>query len=148
MRVYLPEYDGIVFLVDATDSESFSKSKTELNSLLTDKAISNLKPILVLVQRPNPSGIANEEILIQELCLEEPIAKVHNRSPLQSMYERFLSIHQGSGRIALFAYSLSSEQLKGYEEGQNSQFLVTKIESHTDSETGFRWLLERLSENK
>ena len=81
MRVYLPEYDGIVFLVDATDS----KSKSELNSLLTDKAISYLKPILVLVQRPDPSGIANEEILIQELCLEEPIAKVRNCSRLRSM---------------------------------------------------------------
>jgi signal recognition particle receptor subunit beta len=80
MRVYLSEYDGIVFLLDATDSKSFSKSKADLNSLLTDKAISNLKPILVLVQRPDPSGIANEEVLLQELCLEELIAKVLNCS--------------------------------------------------------------------
>jgi len=109
MRIYLPEYDGIAFLVDATDSESVAKSKAELNSLLTDEAISNLKPILVLVQKPDASGIANEEILVQELCLE-PIA-------------------EGNGRVALFGYSLSSEQLKGYNQG-------------------FRWLLEHLSKDR
>ena len=77
MRVYLPRYDGIVFLVGASDSESFSKSsRAELDSILTDKAI--LKPILILVQKPDASGIANEETLVQELCLEEAIAKVRN----------------------------------------------------------------------
>lgn len=33
-----------------------------------------MKPILVLVQKPNASGIAKEETLVQELCLEEVIA--------------------------------------------------------------------------
>jgi len=91
----------IVFLVDATDSKSFSKSKSELNSLLTDKAISDSKPILVLVQRPDPSDIANEEILVQELCLEEAIANVCNFSwlvwpmyePLSRLVDRSPSSH-------------------------------------------------------
>jgi len=73
LRDTLAEFDGIVYLVDATDSES---SKAELDSLLADKTI--LKPLLVLVQKPDASGIANEEILMQELCLEEAIAKVRN----------------------------------------------------------------------
>ena len=73
MRDSLAEFDGIVYLVDATDSESL---KAELDSLLADKTIS--KPLLVLVQKPDASDIANEEILMQELCLEEAIAKVRN----------------------------------------------------------------------
>ena len=83
MRDTLAEFDGIVYLVDATDSES---SKAELDSLLADKTIS--KPLLVLVQKPDALGIANEEILMQELCLEEAIAKVRNCTvQLRSMCE-------------------------------------------------------------
>ena len=83
LRDSLAEFDGIVHVVGATDSET---SKAELDSLLADKAIS--KPLLVLVQKPDSSGIANEEILMQELRLEEAIAKVRTFTFwLRSMYE-------------------------------------------------------------
>jgi len=83
MRVDLPEHDGIVFLVDATDP---NRSPNRKQSLLIDKAISNLKPILVLVQKPDASGIANKEILNQELCLEEQLQRFVNLSRLRSMH--------------------------------------------------------------
>jgi hypothetical protein len=73
----LTEFDAIVYVVNPTDSESFSRTKEELDSLLVDQAIS--KPILVLVQKPYATGITNEEILQQESYLERQIAKVRNR---------------------------------------------------------------------
>ena len=83
MRDSLAEFDGIVYVVGATDFESL---KAELDSLLADKDIS--KPLRVLVQKADSSGIANEEILMQELRLEEAIAKVRNLTFwLRSMYE-------------------------------------------------------------
>ena len=88
-RQMLPKSDGIVYLVDAIDPESSSSSKAELNDILADEALS--KPILVLVPKPDASGIANEETLMQELCMGEAIAKVrHCIVWLRSMYESCL----------------------------------------------------------
>jgi len=70
----LSEFDGIVYILDTTDADSLSRSKGELSSLLANEAI--LKPILVLISKPEPSGTANEEKLVQEMGLEDAIAKV------------------------------------------------------------------------
>ncbi len=57
--------------MDVIDPESFF---SELDNILADKAVS--KPMLVLVPKPDASGIANEETVMQELGLGEAIAKV------------------------------------------------------------------------
>ena len=136
LRDSLAEFDGIVYLVGATDFES---SKAELDSLLADKAIS--KPLLVLVQKPDSSGIANEEILMQELRLEEAIAKVRNFTFwLRSMYEP-RPCTRGMGGLPcshIICLLCSSKDMRKV--NQFIHFLVTEIESHND--TGFRWLLE------
>jgi len=78
-----------VYLMDTVDSELFSQSKAELDDILTDKAIS--KPILVLVVKPDASGFANEETLVQELGIGEAIANVRRCVILlRSMYESCL----------------------------------------------------------
>lgn len=63
-----------MYLVDAIESESLSSSKAELDIILADKAIS--KSIPVLVPKPDASGIANEETVVQELDIGEAITKV------------------------------------------------------------------------
>ena len=47
-----------MYLADVIDPESFSSAKAELDDILADKAVS--KPMLVLVPKPDASGIANE----------------------------------------------------------------------------------------
>ncbi|KAJ3496929.1 hypothetical protein NLJ89_g10417 [Agrocybe chaxingu] len=102
-RQSLADYDSIVYVLDATDNDSLSTSKEELNGVLTDEALT--KPILILVPKADASGVANESLL-QELGLKQAVAKA-------------------DGRVAVFAYSLSPEKSKGFEEG-------------------FRWLLQYL----
>jgi hypothetical protein len=64
----------------------FRDSNEELNSLLSDHAIS--QPILILAQTPNASGYANDPNLILEFELGGVI----------------------NGRVSTFAYSLSPTQ--------------------------------------
>ncbi|CAA7267617.1 unnamed protein product [Cyclocybe aegerita] len=101
-RQSLTDYDSIVYVVDPTDADSLSTSKEELNRVLADEALT--KPILVLISKPDASGVANEGSLVQELGLEQAVEKA-------------------DGRVGVFAYSLSPEKSKGFEEG-------------------FRWLLQ------
>jgi len=53
----LCDYDGIVCFIDKRDDEALHDSKEELNSLLSDNAIS--QPIVILIPTQNALGYAN-----------------------------------------------------------------------------------------
>jgi len=61
---YFPAVDGVVFLVDAFDTERFPEAKAELDSLLADEQISSA-PILVLGNKIDVPGAASEDQIRQ-----------------------------------------------------------------------------------
>lgn len=60
--------DAIVFLIDAWDRSRFTESKNELDSLLTDEALSNC-PVLILGNKIDKPGAASEDELRNHFAL-------------------------------------------------------------------------------
>jgi len=92
-RSVLPDFDGIVYVVDAAEPTQLALSKDELHGLLNDETLS--KPILILAPMSNTSS---EEELRQQLNVQEVVTK-------------------GGQPVALFMYSVPLEKLEGAEEG-------------------------------
>jgi hypothetical protein len=89
-RSVLPDFDGIVYVVDAAE---LALSKDELHGLLNDETLS--KPILILAPMSNTSS---EEELRQQLNVQEVVTK-------------------GGQPVALFMYSVPLTKIEGAEEG-------------------------------
>lgn len=80
---YFPAVDAIVFLIDAFDRGRFQESKNELDSLLTDEALSNC-PVLILGNKIDRSGAASEDEIRNFFALYQlTTGKVRNKADLK-----------------------------------------------------------------
>ncbi|VDD82256.1 unnamed protein product [Mesocestoides corti] len=66
---YIPAVDGIVFIVDASESERFDEAKAELDSLIMDQQVANA-PILVLGNKIDVPSAVSEAVLRSHLGLD------------------------------------------------------------------------------
>ena len=67
-KSYLLSVQGIVFIVDASDSERLDEARTELDGLLIDNDINNL-PIVILGNKIDKPGACSEDELRNMLGL-------------------------------------------------------------------------------
>ncbi|VDH92402.1 GTP-binding protein SAR1 [Mytilus galloprovincialis] len=69
-RRYITAVEGIVFVVDASNSHSLPEARLELNSLLTDEDVYDV-PVLVLGNKVDKTGCYGKEQLIKELGIDQ-----------------------------------------------------------------------------
>jgi GTP-binding protein SAR1 len=119
---YFPAVDAIVFLIDAWDRSRFQESKNELDSLLTDEALSNC-PVLILGNKIDKPGAASEDELRNFYGLYQlttgKVSDVSRPSTLKLLKRSFqgkISRSELAGRpLELFMCSVLKRQ--GYGEG-------------------------------
>ncbi|CAG2194666.1 unnamed protein product [Mytilus edulis] len=71
----IPAAEGIVFVVDASNSQSLPQARQELNSILTDENVSDV-PILVLGNKADKRGCNGKEQLTKELGIEQYLSNI------------------------------------------------------------------------
>ncbi|XP_052089059.1 GTP-binding protein SAR1-like [Mytilus californianus] len=76
-RRYIPAVKGIVFIVDASDSQSLPEARQELTSILTDEDVSDV-PVLVLGNKIDKRGCYGKEQLIKELGIDQHLSNSVN----------------------------------------------------------------------
>ncbi|RDB29341.1 GTP-binding protein SAR1a [Hypsizygus marmoreus] len=82
-RSSLPEFDGIVYVVDTKDSSWLTVAKEELNGLLNDETLS--KPILILVAKSDPS----EEAELDAITKQGPTVALYTYDKYEETKEGF-----------------------------------------------------------
>ncbi|XP_076077599.1 small COPII coat GTPase SAR1-like isoform X1 [Mytilus galloprovincialis] len=73
----IPAAEGIVFVVDASNSQSLPQARQELNNILTDENVSDV-PILVLGNKTDNRGCYGKEQLTKELGIDKYLSNNEN----------------------------------------------------------------------
>ncbi|XP_063402133.1 uncharacterized protein LOC134686392 isoform X2 [Mytilus trossulus] len=83
-RRYIPAVEGIVFVVDASNSQLLPEARQELDSILTDEDLYDV-PVLLLGNKADKTGCYGKEQLIKELEIDQHISNNINADEKSSI---------------------------------------------------------------
>ncbi|KAH8284366.1 hypothetical protein KR018_010195 [Drosophila ironensis] len=129
---YFPAVDAIVFLIDAWDRGRFQESKNELDSLLTDEALSNC-PVLILGNKIDKPGAASEDELRNMFGLYQlTTGKVSSSQKSYHILGESIEFHWHSqGKVA-----------RGDLPGRPLELFMCSVLKRQGYGEGFRWLAQ------